>query len=179
MKWGMKGRFSVKSTWLFWVNREVIGHLKHEKLLCRNGNRLQFRPSTVWSLHVVLLSSPRDNLLLIKNFKNPETATVSGFSFCLHFPIWCKFGANPRNIVFWISKFQLLNLSKEAADIKMISSSCWPANCKKGSVCRTQKVRDELRDLTVHKANYEELRDLEKREKRKEKEHGREWSCSI
>ena len=27
---------------------------------------------------------------------------------------------------------------------------------------------------TVHKANYEELRDLEEREKRKEKEHGRE-----
>ena len=38
----------------------------------------------------------------------------------------------------------------------------------------TAKVRDELRDLTVHKANYEELRDLEEREKRKEKEHGRE-----
>ena len=37
-----------------------------------------------------------------------------------------------------------------------------------------KKVRDELRDLTVHKANYEELRDLEEREKRKEKEHGRE-----
>ena len=28
--------------------------------------------------------------------------------------------------------------------------------------------------ITVHKANYEELRDLEEREKRKEKEHGRE-----
>ena len=29
-------------------------------------------------------------------------------------------------------------------------------------------------DITVHKANYEELRDLEEREKRKKKEHGRE-----
>ena len=38
----------------------------------------------------------------------------------------------------------------------------------------TAKVRDELRDLTVHKANYEELRDLEEREKRKEIEHGRD-----
>ena len=37
-----------------------------------------------------------------------------------------------------------------------------------------KKVRDELRDITVHTANYEELRDLEEREKRKEKEHGRE-----
>ena len=38
----------------------------------------------------------------------------------------------------------------------------------------SKKVRDELRDLAVHKANYEELRDLEEREKRKEKEYGRE-----
>ena len=37
-----------------------------------------------------------------------------------------------------------------------------------------KKVRDELRDITVHTANYEELHDLEEREKRKEKEHGRE-----
>ena len=40
-----------------------------------------------------------------------------------------------------------------------------------------QSVDDELLEninLTVHKANYEELRDLEEREKRKEKEHGRE-----
>lgn len=37
-----------------------------------------------------------------------------------------------------------------------------------------KKVRDELRDLTVHKANYEELRDLEEKEQRKGKEHGRE-----
>ena len=32
----------------------------------------------------------------------------------------------------------------------------------------------QKRRATVHKANYEELRDLEEREKRKEKEHGRE-----
>ena len=41
-------------------------------------------------------------------------------------------------------------------------------------IALTKKVRDELRDITVHTANYEELRDLEEREKRKEKEHGRE-----
>ena len=45
---------------------------------------------------------------------------------------------------------------------------------KKEAYAELKKVRDELRDLTVHKANYEELRDLEEREKRKEKEHGRE-----
>ncbi len=37
-----------------------------------------------------------------------------------------------------------------------------------------KKVRDELRDLAVHTANYEELRDLEEREKSKEQEHGRD-----
>lgn len=37
-----------------------------------------------------------------------------------------------------------------------------------------KKVRDELRELSVHKANYEELRDLEEREERKEKERDRE-----
>lgn len=37
-----------------------------------------------------------------------------------------------------------------------------------------KKIRDELRELSVHKANYEELRDLEEREERKEKERGRE-----
>ena len=45
---------------------------------------------------------------------------------------------------------------------------------KKEAYAELKKVRDERRDLTVHKANYEELRDLEDREKRKEKEHGRE-----
>ena len=45
---------------------------------------------------------------------------------------------------------------------------------KKEAYAELKKVRDELKDLTVHKANYEELRDLEEREKRKEKEHGRE-----
>lgn len=45
---------------------------------------------------------------------------------------------------------------------------------KKEAYAELKKARDELRDLTVHKANYEELRDLEEREKRKEKEHGRE-----
>ncbi len=45
---------------------------------------------------------------------------------------------------------------------------------KKEVYAELKKVRDELRDITVHKANYEELRDLEEREKRKEKEHGRE-----
>ena len=37
-----------------------------------------------------------------------------------------------------------------------------------------KKVRDELRDVAVHTANYEELRDLAERDPRKEKEHGRD-----
>ena len=45
---------------------------------------------------------------------------------------------------------------------------------KKEAYAELKKVRDELRDLTVHTANYKKLRDLEEREKRKEKEHGRE-----
>ena len=45
---------------------------------------------------------------------------------------------------------------------------------KKEAYAELKIARDELRDLTVHKANYEELRDLEDREKRKEKEHGLE-----
>ena len=45
---------------------------------------------------------------------------------------------------------------------------------KKEAYAELKKVRDELRALTVHNVNYEELRDLEEREKRKEKEHGRE-----
>ena len=45
---------------------------------------------------------------------------------------------------------------------------------KKTAYAELKKVRDELRDLTVHKSNYEELRDLEEREKLKNNEHGRE-----
>ena len=45
---------------------------------------------------------------------------------------------------------------------------------KKEAYAELKKVRDELRDLSIHKANYEELRDLEEREERKEKEHGRD-----
>lgn len=45
---------------------------------------------------------------------------------------------------------------------------------KKDAYAELKKVRDELRDLSVHKANYEELRDLEEREQRKAKEHGRD-----
>lgn len=45
---------------------------------------------------------------------------------------------------------------------------------KKEAYAELKKVRDELRDLSVHKANYEELRDLEEHEQRKEKEHGRD-----
>ena len=47
-------------------------------------------------------------------------------------------------------------------------------SAKKEAYAELKKVRDELCELTVHKANYEELRDLEEREKRKEKEHSRE-----
>ena len=45
---------------------------------------------------------------------------------------------------------------------------------KKEAYAELKKVRDELRDVAVHTANYEELRDLAKRDPRKEKEHGRE-----
>lgn len=45
---------------------------------------------------------------------------------------------------------------------------------KKDAYAELKKVRDELRDLSVHKANYEELRDLEERKQRKAKEHGRD-----
>lgn len=47
-------------------------------------------------------------------------------------------------------------------------------NEKKAAYVELKKVRDELRDLAVHTANYEEWRDLEEREKRKETEHGRD-----
>lgn len=47
-------------------------------------------------------------------------------------------------------------------------------NEKKAAYAELKKVRDELRDLAVHTANYEELRDLEEQEKRKEQEHGRD-----
>ena len=45
---------------------------------------------------------------------------------------------------------------------------------KKEAYAELKKVRDELRELTVHKANYEELRNLGEREEHKEKEHDRE-----
>ena len=45
---------------------------------------------------------------------------------------------------------------------------------KKTAYADLKKIRAELRELSVHKANYEELRDLEEREERKEKERGRE-----
>lgn len=45
---------------------------------------------------------------------------------------------------------------------------------KKEAYAELKKVRDELRDIAVHTANYEELRDLAERDPRKEKEHGRE-----
>ena len=45
---------------------------------------------------------------------------------------------------------------------------------KKEAYAELKKVRDELRDVAVHTANYEELRDLAERDPRKEKEHGRE-----
>ena len=45
---------------------------------------------------------------------------------------------------------------------------------KKTAYADLKKVRDEMRELSIHKANYEELRDLEEREDRKEQERGRE-----
>ena len=45
---------------------------------------------------------------------------------------------------------------------------------KKTAYADLKKLRDEMRELSIHKANYEELRDLEEREDRKEQERGRE-----
>lgn len=45
---------------------------------------------------------------------------------------------------------------------------------KKEVYAELKKVRDELRDVAIHSANYEELRDLAQRDPRKEKEYGRE-----
>ena len=45
---------------------------------------------------------------------------------------------------------------------------------KKDAYVELKKARDELRDLSIHTANYEELRNLEEREKSKDKEHGRD-----
>ena len=45
---------------------------------------------------------------------------------------------------------------------------------KKAAYADLKKVRDEMRELSIHKANYEELRDLEESEDRKEQERGRE-----
>ena len=47
-------------------------------------------------------------------------------------------------------------------------------SAKKEAYAELKKVRDELRDVAVHTANYEELRDLAERDPRKEKEHGRD-----
>ena len=47
-------------------------------------------------------------------------------------------------------------------------------SAKKTAYADLKKVRDEMRELSIRKANYEELRDLEEREDRKEKERGRE-----
>ena len=47
-------------------------------------------------------------------------------------------------------------------------------SAKKIAYADLKKVRDEMRELSIHKANYEELRDLEEREDRKEQERGRE-----
>ena len=45
---------------------------------------------------------------------------------------------------------------------------------KKAAYAELKKVRDELKELSVHKANYEELRDLQNREERKKAEYGRD-----
>ena len=44
---------------------------------------------------------------------------------------------------------------------------------KKTDYAQLKKVREELCDLAVHKANYEELLHLEQVEQHKEKEHDR------
>jgi len=47
-------------------------------------------------------------------------------------------------------------------------------SAKKETYFELKMIRNELRELLIHKANYEELRNLEKREERKEKERDRE-----
>ncbi len=47
-------------------------------------------------------------------------------------------------------------------------------SAKKTAYADLKNLRDEMRELSIHKANYEELRDLEEREDRKEQERGRE-----
>ena len=47
-------------------------------------------------------------------------------------------------------------------------------SAKKTAYADLKKIRDEMRELSIHKANYEELRDLEEREDRKDQERGRE-----
>lgn len=47
-------------------------------------------------------------------------------------------------------------------------------SAKKTTYADLKKLRDEMRELSIHKANYEKLRDLEEREDRKEQERGRE-----
>ena len=44
---------------------------------------------------------------------------------------------------------------------------------KKSAYAELKKLREELRELTVHTANYEELRDLEQRENDRQAEHDR------
>ena len=44
---------------------------------------------------------------------------------------------------------------------------------KKSAYAEQKKLREELRELTVHTANYEELRDLEQRENDRQAEHDR------
>ena len=45
---------------------------------------------------------------------------------------------------------------------------------KKAAYAERKKVRDELRELSIHKANYEELRDLVNREEGTRSEYGRD-----
>lgn len=56
----------------------------------------------------------------------------------------------------------------------MDAMGCADQKAGKTAYADLKKIRDELRELSVHKSNYEELRDLEEREERKEKERGRE-----
>ena len=47
---------------------------------------------------------------------------------------------------------------------------------KKSAYAELKKLREELRELTVHTANYEELRDLEQRENDRQAEHDRTYT---
>ena len=86
---------------------------------------------------------------------------------------WWLYASIPKIICNFIN-FRELGVKKLPTIKSLQVEFAERLNEKKAAYAELKKVRDELRDLAVHTANYEELRDLEEREKRKEQEHGRD-----